>query len=104
WTTLALLPFCALMGATFPTAMAALRSLGGGERAFSYLYVANVLGALAGTLTSGFLLIELFGFRGTVRVTALLNLAVAVTALALSGRARRGAMLREQTVPARGAR
>src|SRR4029079_221718 len=31
WIALALLPFCALMGATFPTAMAALRAGGRGE-------------------------------------------------------------------------
>ena len=86
WIALALLPFCALMGATFPTAMAALRAGGRGERAFSYLYVANVLGALAGTLASGFLLIELLGFAGTVRATALLNFGVAAAAMAHSWR------------------
>jgi len=87
WVALALLPFCTLMGATFPTAMAALRAGAHGERSFSYLYVANVLGALAGTLLSAFVLIELLGFRGTGRAAALLNLVVGLAALALSFRA-----------------
>ena len=86
WVALALLPFCALMGATFPTALEALRASGGGERTFSYLYVANVLGALAGTLASGFVLIEVFGFAGAARLTAALNLAVGASALVLSRR------------------
>ncbi|HET9301021.1 MAG TPA: hypothetical protein VFO11_13815, partial [Candidatus Polarisedimenticolaceae bacterium] len=86
WVALALLPFCALMGATFPTALEALRAGGGGERTFSYLYVANVLGALAGTLASGFVLIEVFGFAGAARLTAALNLAVGASALVLSRR------------------
>src|SRR5262249_46539167 len=67
-----LLPFCCSMGATFPLAMGALRRLapGGSERSFSYLYVANVAGATAGTLGSAFVLIELLGFRGTLRLAA----------------------------------
>jgi spermidine synthase/MFS family permease len=87
WVVLAMLPFCALMGATFPTAMAALRRGAGAERSFSYLYLANVLGALAGTVASGFLLIELLGLRGTAHATAALNVAVGVTALLVASRA-----------------
>jgi spermidine synthase len=82
WVAVALLPFSTLMGATFPTAMAALRE----SRTFSYLYLANVLGALAGTLASAFVMIELLGFRGAARATALLNVAVGVGALLLSSR------------------
>jgi hypothetical protein len=53
------------MGATFPLAMSSLRKSGGkgGGRTFSYLYLANVIGAGSGTLISAFVLIELFGFR-----------------------------------------
>lgn len=83
---LALLPFCACMGATFPLAMASLRkSLGEqSRRSFSYLYVANVVGAGAGTLVSAFVLIELLGFQRTLAVTAVLNGLVAAVAGALS--------------------
>jgi spermidine synthase len=85
---LTLLPYCIAMGATFPLAMAAMRSMLG-ERAkpsFSYLYVANVLGATAGTIGSALVLIELFGFRGTLLVAAMLNGLLAASALALSFR------------------
>ena len=55
------------MGATFPFAMAAIRRMraGASEHSFSFLYLANVLGAIAGTLVPAFVLIELFGFFGT---------------------------------------
>src|SRR5262245_9776257 len=51
WITVAMLPFCFCMGATFPLAMAAIRAgiASRSERSFSYLYLANVLGATAGT-------------------------------------------------------
>src|SRR5262249_35266412 len=75
WVALAFLPFCTCMGATFPLAMGFLRKMFG-ERArlsFSYLYVANIIGACLGTLTSAFVLIEVLGFRGTLLVAAALN-------------------------------
>ena len=86
WVTLALLPFCIGMGATFPLAMAALRrfSPARSARSFSYLYVANLAGATAGTLVSAFVLVELLGFRGTLALAAALNALLAAAALALS--------------------
>ena len=86
WIALTLLPYCIAMGATFPLAMAAMRSLFGerAKQSFSYLYVANVLGATAGTIGSALVLIELFGFRGTLLVAAMLNGLLAASALALS--------------------
>ena len=86
WVTLALLPFCLCMGATMPLAMWAIRRLAPGESAlsFSYLYVANVVGAATGTLVSAFVLIELLGFRGTLYVASALNAALAASALSLS--------------------
>jgi spermidine synthase len=86
---LTLVPWCACMGATFPFAMAAIRAGRSRQsaRSFSYLYLANVLGAVAGAFIP-LLLIELMGFRGTLRVGAGLNfcLATAAFALSLSGR------------------
>ncbi|HEV2492779.1 MAG TPA: hypothetical protein VG204_06860 [Terriglobia bacterium] len=86
WIGLSLVPWCACMGATFPFVMAAIRGTSGTEsqRSFSYLYVANVLGALLGTLFSAYLLIELLGFRGTLEVTTTLNGLLAAAALAAS--------------------
>lgn len=79
WLTLALLPFCVCMGATFPLVLAAL----GGDRParrFGLLYLANVLGATAGTLASVFVMVELLGFRDTLRVTGCINLLLATVA------------------------
>src|SRR5215470_269022 len=86
WIALTLLPYCIAMGATFPLAMAAMRSVFGerAQQSFSYLYVANVLGATAGTIGSALVLIELFGFRGTLLVAATLNGLLAASALALT--------------------
>ena len=82
----ALLPFSAAIGATFPLAMASIRLMAcpDSERSFSYLYLGNVLGAAAGTLLSALFLIELLGFRGTLLVAAALNVLVAAGAVALS--------------------
>jgi spermidine synthase len=82
---LALIPWCACMGATIPLAMLAIRKLraAGSERSFSYLYLANVLGAVVGA-TVPLLLIELYGFRGTLKVGAICNAALALSAILLS--------------------
>src|SRR5439155_21381496 len=86
WIAVALLPACVAMGATFPFAMAAMRDEYGGraERSFSYLYLANVIGAAAGTVIAAFVLIELLGFRGTLRLSAAHNGILAVAALVRS--------------------
>ena len=44
----------------------------GAERSFSYLYLANVLGAVMGAIVS-LALIELYGFRGTLKIGAALQ-------------------------------
>ena len=87
WVTVSLLPWCALMGATVPVAMQAIRQTIPAEsrRSFSYLYMANIAGAVFGT-TIPLLLIELLGFRGTLRVGAVCNGLIALSALALSGK------------------
>ncbi len=83
---LALLPWCTAMGATFPLLMDVIRRTVATESkfSFSYLYIANVLGALLGTLVSAFVLIELLGFRRTLFVAGVLNAAIASLALWLS--------------------
>jgi spermidine synthase len=52
WLVLTLVPWCALMGATVPLGMFAIRrdSRYESRRPFSYLYLANVTGAVAGTI------------------------------------------------------
>lgn len=84
---LTLIPWCACMGATIPLAMLAIRKRWSGEseRSFSYLYLANVLGAVIGA-TVPLLLIELYGFRGTLKIAAACNGVLALSAMALSFR------------------
>jgi spermidine synthase len=85
--TIALVPFATLMGATFAMAMGALRRVtprGESEHAFSFLYLANVLGAAAGTALSALALIEIYGFHGTLWVGALANVAIGIGAWLLS--------------------
>jgi spermidine synthase/MFS family permease len=87
WVAWTLIPWCALMGATIPVAMRAIAQTLPSEaaRSFSYLYMANVTGAVAGTLLP-LLLIELLGFHGTLMVGTLCNALIALAALALSNR------------------
>lgn len=86
WLGITLIPWCACMGSTFPLLMSVIRetSQAESEHAFSYLYVANVLGALIGTLCSAFALIELLGFKGTLYFAGALNVLLAVSAFTLS--------------------
>ena len=85
WVALALIPWSALMGATIPVAMLAIQHTLPKEssRSFSYLYMANVAGAVVGTFLS-LLLIELLGFRGTLRIGATCNIFVSALALMIS--------------------
>jgi spermidine synthase len=100
WVALTLLPWCACMGATFPLLMSVIERMGVTEfrRSFSYLYVANLLGALLGTIVSVLFLIELFGFRGTLHVAGTLNAVLALSAFFISS-----ALIPSSPVPSRGA-
>jgi spermidine synthase len=81
-----MLPFCIAMGSTFPFALAALRlePSTDGARRFSGLYAANVAGATLGSLAAAFVMIESLGFRGSLTLTAGLNVLLGAGALALS--------------------
>jgi len=85
WLALTLVPWCACMGATIPLAMFAIRSRHGydSNRSFSFLYLANVLGAVAGAIIP-LALIELYGFHGTLRVGAILNTLIFAVAFSLT--------------------
>ena len=86
WVAITLVPWCTCMGSTFPLLMAVIRQTDRptSERSFSYLYVANVVGGLLGTIASAFFLIELLGFQGTLYVAGSLNAILALLALKLS--------------------
>ncbi len=85
WIALTLVPWCACMGATIPVAMLAIRRRDRerSQRSFSYLYLSNVLGAVIGA-TFPLLLIELYGFRDTLKIGAACNATLALSAVLLS--------------------
>jgi spermidine synthase len=90
WIAVTLIPWCVCMGATFPLLMSVIRQTARprSERSFSFLYVANVMGALLGTLVSAFLLIEWLGFQQTLYVAGALNGVLAFLAFRLTWGAR----------------
>jgi predicted membrane-bound spermidine synthase len=77
-----LLPWCGLMGATFPLAMLAMPRR---ERSFSLLYVANVSGAALGTVAP-LILIELGGLHRTLLAGCGLNFLIAAIAWTLANK------------------
>lgn len=79
--TLSILPWCICMGLTIPFVMAYLRELESDRASFSFLYFANVLGAIAGILMTAMVLVELLGFRGTLCAAAVCNFLIASVAL-----------------------
>ena len=82
--SVAILPWCVLMGTTFPFVMAFIRTRGEQNReSFSFLYLANVLGAVTGTLFTAFVFVETLGFTRTLWVAAFGNFLVAGIALLL---------------------
>ncbi len=85
WLALTLIPWCACMGATIPLGMYAIRRgfQESSQRSFSFLYIANVLGAVAGAAVAP-MLIELYGFHGTLRSCAILNGVIFASAFALA--------------------
>src|ERR1700681_2371448 len=85
WLAATMVPWSACMGATIPVAMFALRKRQqeGDGRSFSFLYLANVLGAMLGSFLP-LLLIESYGFHKTLRIGAILNVAIAVSAFVVS--------------------
>lgn len=81
---LTILPWCVLMGATFPLMMAFVKEVDRSQSdSFSYLYAANVFGAAVGTAATALVLIELLGFTSTLLVAAFLNLSVAGIAIVM---------------------
>jgi len=74
-----ILPQCVLLGMTFPLMTAGvLRSYPDRPgRSLSMLYFTNSLGAAAGVLVSGFVLVRAIGLPGTIRLAGAINLLVA---------------------------
>ena len=81
----AILPWCIMMGATFPLMMSFVRQTDPtNQSSFSFLYVANVMGAMAGTAITALVLVEAFGFRSTYIIAATINCSIAAIGFGLA--------------------
>jgi spermidine synthase len=84
WTiaSVLILPQSILLGATFPLMSAGVIRIAGGERSagrmLSLLYFSNSLGAAAGVLLAGLVLVARVGLPGTLLVAGCLNVVAAV--------------------------
>src|SRR5262249_14109853 len=98
--SLSILPWCLCMGATFPFMLAFTKE---GEpfndRSFSFLYQANVIGAMLGVLVTACVLVELCGFRSTLWIAGLANFGLAIASIRL-GRVCGAKSLQQQTIAA----
>ena len=82
---ISILPWCVCMGTTFPFMMAYVREReGGNTESFSFLYLANVLGAMAGTFYTAVVLVEKLGFNHTLWVAAAGNVTIAFVGFCLA--------------------
>ena len=95
---LALAPATVLMGATLPTLTRHFAHDVTLTGAFSRLYAANTIGAIAGTVVAGFVLIEWLGLSGALAVGAGCSAAAGLAALWL-GRGSGGLATAELTDP-----
>ncbi len=86
YIAVAISPWCVLMGATFPLMMSFVRRTRPSETTgFSFLYLANVIGAMVGAALTAGVLVELLGFRQTGMLAALGNFTIATVAFFLGG-------------------
>ncbi len=81
---LCLLPPTLLMGATLPAVARCVETSREGVSWLGFFYGGNLAGAVCGCLAAGFYLLRVTDMPGTTYAAFAINLAVAVTALALS--------------------
>lgn len=82
---IAIFPWCVCMGTTFPFMMAYVREIESSNvESFSFLYLANVLGAMWGTFYTAVVLVESLGFHHTLWVAAAANFFITFISLCLA--------------------
>ncbi len=82
--SISILPWCVFMGATFPLMMAYVREQEKeSPESFSYLYFANVLGAMSGSILTVLVLVEVLGFFHTLVFAASCNVIIAAVSVGL---------------------
>jgi spermidine synthase len=82
----AILPASCLWGASFPLALAAASSSRDKGRMVGEVYAANTLGAIAGAIASGVLVIPLIGTHGAQRLLIALSVLSAIVLFSSPGR------------------
>jgi spermidine synthase len=96
-----ILPWCVFMGATFPFMMAYVREEEPDNTdSFSYLYFANVLGAMMGTILSALVLVEVLGFRHTLAFAAAGNFAITALSAGIGWKQRGTGAVAQRDAPA----
>ncbi len=89
--SISILPWCIFMGATFPLVMAYVREQETqSAESFSYLYFANVVGAMCGSILSVLVLVEVLGFFRTLVFAAVGNAIIAVISFILGAKSKQG--------------
>lgn len=84
-SAIVLFPPCFLMGGTLPALLRAVSDSRDTARRFvGVFYAANLLGAVVGTLASGFLLLENLGLAGTAILAGCFNLAIGLVVVLVS--------------------
>lgn len=87
---ISIFPWCVCMGTTFPFMMSYVRELDArNTESFSFLYLANVLGAMSGTFCTAVVLVETLGFHHTLRVAAAANFTIAFISAGLAWKQQR---------------
>ena len=81
---IALLPPTILMGATLPAVARWMKSTRTGVSRLGFLYMANLAGAVAGTLLAGFYLLRVYDMLVATLVALALNVIVAIVAAGLA--------------------
>src|SRR5471030_803432 len=93
-----ILPWCVCMGATFPFMMAFIRERDARSAgSFSFLYLANVLGAMSGTFMAAVVWIEVWGFHHTLWMAAAGNFTIAFISVCLGWEQQQAAGLADKT-------
>jgi spermidine synthase len=82
--SVSILPWCVFMGVTFPLMMAYVREQEKeSAKSFSFLYFANVLGAMSGSILTVLVLVEVLGFVHTLVFAAAGNVLIAAVSVGL---------------------
>jgi spermidine synthase len=82
---ISIFPWCVCMGTTFPFMMGYVRELDArNTESFSFLYLANVLGAMSGTFCTAVMFVEILGFHHTLWLAAAVNFTIAFISACLA--------------------